>query len=253
MKKLLFAVAALCLMTSAGYCEDKAQPLQLTIQSDKQMYEVGEEVKLQATLKNNSDKEMIVFWNNANPSQLTGGGGTTLNTPSSSSADALYIKPKGSVKKILNAGSAGISGPAFTFVFDNTWALRLKIFLKPNQEKFEGSLTSNTITITVKEKERGAIPRVVTTRNVALDKELIESWERQKDFFMESNFEIIGWERAQKMLAKEKLAGGKQYHTGWLTIYSTDGNKYLTKQPKIDALWEFAKRRGLKLEGFATE
>ena len=43
MKKLLFAIAALFLVASVGYCEEKAQPLTLTIQSDKQVYEVGEE------------------------------------------------------------------------------------------------------------------------------------------------------------------------------------------------------------------
>jgi hypothetical protein len=49
------------------------------------------------------------------------------------------------------------------------------------------------------------------------------SWGPQREFFTKGDFEIVSWEAAQKVLLKEKLKGGKEYHTGWFTIYSVDG------------------------------
>jgi hypothetical protein len=94
---------------------------------------------------------------------------------------------------------------------------------------------------------------VLTTQSQNIKNDIIKSWGRQKDFFVKENFKIIEWEHAKQVLKKRKIKGGKQYHTGWLTIYTKSQEKYLTKQPQIDALWEFEKENNLKLEGFATE
>jgi len=93
----------------------------------------------------------------------------------------------------------------------------------------------------------------VTTQSENLDAGLVVSWGRQKDFFVREDFEIIEWEEAKNKLLEGKYRGGKQYHTGWLTIYSLDDSKYLTKQPKLDALWEFMEANGLSTAGFGTE
>jgi hypothetical protein len=61
MKKALITLCcALLLLSSisAGYCED--QPLQLTIKSDKQIYELGKQISIEVTLENVSKKEIIV-------------------------------------------------------------------------------------------------------------------------------------------------------------------------------------------------
>jgi hypothetical protein len=94
---------------------------------------------------------------------------------------------------------------------------------------------------------------IITTQGADLDEEIVESWGRQKEFFYKTNFEIIDWDEAKNILLQEKIRGGKQYHTGWLTIYTTDDRKYLVKQPKMDALWEFMEAKGIKLQGFGTE
>ncbi|MEW6686124.1 MAG: hypothetical protein AB1393_07965 [Candidatus Edwardsbacteria bacterium] len=94
---------------------------------------------------------------------------------------------------------------------------------------------------------------IITTQSSNLDKNILESWRRQKEFFIKNSFEIIDWDETKNILLREKIKGGKQYHTGWLTIYTTDGSKYLVKQPKMDALWEFMEAKGIKLEGFGTE
>ena len=94
---------------------------------------------------------------------------------------------------------------------------------------------------------------VMTTQSKKLDKEIIASWGRQKDYFIRDNLIIINWEKTKNILLNEKIRGGKQYHTGWLTIIMTDGRKYLVKQPEMDALWAFMKEKGIKPKGFGTE
>ena len=94
---------------------------------------------------------------------------------------------------------------------------------------------------------------ILTTQSSNLDENIIESWGQQKKYFNENNFEIIDWDKAKNILLQEKIRGGKQYHTGWLTIYTMDNRKYLVKQPKMDALWEFMEAKGIKPQGFGTE
>jgi hypothetical protein len=55
------------------------------------------------------------------------------------------------------------------------------------------------------------------------------------------------------MLRTRDCRSGKQYHTGWLTIYTSDGSKFLTKQPSLDSFFRFMSDSGLSTEGFATE
>lgn len=59
MKKILLSIAILLLLTSIGYCQE--EPLQLTIKSDKEAYEVGEEIKIQLDFQNNSPEKVIIF------------------------------------------------------------------------------------------------------------------------------------------------------------------------------------------------
>ena len=60
MKKILFGIAALCLAATVGYCQEKTSPLQLTIKSDKQVYEVGEEISLTGYFKSSSSGEIYI-------------------------------------------------------------------------------------------------------------------------------------------------------------------------------------------------
>ena len=92
-----------------------------------------------------------------------------------------------------------------------------------------------------------------TTNTPELPVELITSWGNQKDFFIKNDFEILKWDAAKSELLKEDYRGGKQYHTGWLTIYMNDGRKYLTKQPEIDVFFEFMSESKLSTKGFGTE
>jgi hypothetical protein len=93
-----------------------------------------------------------------------------------------------------------------------------------------------------------------TTSTNAIPAEISSSWGRQEEFFRNGNFTILEWKQAESLLRKKTYTGGKQYHTGWLTIYTSDGKKnYLTKQPKIDFVFEFMKKSNLNSEGFATE
>ena len=95
--------------------------------------------------------------------------------------------------------------------------------------------------------------KMMTTRDGNLDAAMVASWGRQKEFFIKSGLEVIGWAVAEDVLLHKKIRGGKQYHTGWLTIYTEDGGKYLVKQPEMDSLWKFMEAKGIELRGFGTE
>ena len=86
-----------------------------------------------------------------------------------------------------------------------------------------------------------------------IDENTYESWGQQKEFFISKGFKKLVWEEAKKMLLNGNIVGGKQYHTGWLTLYAVNGDSYLTLQPRIDAVFEYAKQQNLQLKGFATE
>jgi len=101
------------------------------------------------------------------------------------------------------------------------------------------------------EQEKPGLP--LTTQSKHLDRAMTDSWGAQKGFFIMQNLTIIDWEQAKAILKKEKIRGGKQYHTGWLTIYTINGSHYLTKQPNIDLLFDFLKENKLNAEGFGTE
>ena len=68
MKKILFGIAVLCLVTSVGYCQEKEQPLAdktaplvLTLKSDKQVYEAGEPINLELSVHNNSKETIQIY------------------------------------------------------------------------------------------------------------------------------------------------------------------------------------------------
>jgi hypothetical protein len=87
------------------------------------------------------------------------------------------------------------------------------------------------------------------TQDLAKTDATAVSWGPQFDFFMERNFEILSWEDAKQVLERDDLKGGKQYHTGWLTIFLDDERAFLTKPPDINFIFEFAKKH----DGFAVE
>lgn len=60
MKKMLLGIAILLLITSVGCKQKPEQSLQLTIKSDKEVYELGEDVTLPLTIKNISSKQVNV-------------------------------------------------------------------------------------------------------------------------------------------------------------------------------------------------
>ena len=95
--------------------------------------------------------------------------------------------------------------------------------------------------------------RILTTQSKELNQDIIDSWGNQKKYFIKQNFILIEWEEAKSLLRKGNISGGKQYHTGWLTIFTKDDKSYLTTQPKLDEVWNFIKENSLKIDGFCTE
>jgi hypothetical protein len=101
------------------------------------------------------------------------------------------------------------------------------------------------------EQVKPALP--LTTQSNNLDRAMTDSWGTEKAFFIMKNLSIIDWAEAKTILKEQQIRGGKQYHTGWVTIYTINGSHYLTKQPEMDLLFDFLKENKLSAEGFGTE
>jgi hypothetical protein len=101
--------------------------------------------------------------------------------------------------------------------------------------------------------DRSPAPTGITSLDPDLISEIVESWGPQKNFFMSREFVILEWEPAKTLLLRKTYRGGKQYHIGWLTIYTNDGKSYLTRPPQLDDFFKFMKSARLPTEGFAPE
>jgi len=158
MKIFWISLVVLILSLSLATAESlKPEPLQLTIKSDKQAYKVGEKIKLEITIKNNSDKETIIFWNSKEPevySEEIGVYNVAMYVMSQN--EPVYIKPKGNAAKILSVTFDKRFRPLcgevrLVFLYSNI-AMPIDFITKPDQEIFAGTLIFNTIIIEVTEQ-----------------------------------------------------------------------------------------------------
>lgn len=60
-KRIFLALMMLFLFISSGYCKDVNQPLKLTIEADKLVYSVGEEIDIEATVTNISEENLKIY------------------------------------------------------------------------------------------------------------------------------------------------------------------------------------------------
>ena len=168
MHKILLAITVLIFSASSGYCHEpkaflptvkSSLPLKLTIKSNKPEYKSGEVISLEATIKNVSEKEMIVFWSDERVAGDSGGGGTSLIlTPGRLKSYAIYLKPKETIRKSLDFEDIAnpiLIGQAYT-LFYSSQGMVLDFKHRADQEIFMGDLTSNTVTIKVKDKGNAA-------------------------------------------------------------------------------------------------
>ena len=190
MKKIILIILLLALPLVC-FAQDvvKTQPLALTIKSDKQVYGVGEEMKIVVTLRNNSNKEMIVYWPKGEPAIASKETNVfTVIVDASKAAELIYIKPTGTFEKnihmtLKNNLIAGQCSITLEYVapmeFDH-------IFNIEKQEIWSYPLTSNTIQIEVVGKEEDKITKeeaisiaqkVVIGKKIDLDKYYIKSIE----------------------------------------------------------------------------
>ena len=93
----------------------------------------------------------------------------------------------------------------------------------------------------------------VRAREMADDDPRTRSWGRQRQFFRDRNLTVVAWQEAQELLLLSDLRGGKEYLTGWLTIYTKSDDGYLTKPPSGVAFRRFAVQNAVPTEGFAPE
>ena len=60
MKQIILSIICLFLILPFGYCQDLKQPPTISIKSDKQVYEIGEEIKVEVKIKNISQDKILI-------------------------------------------------------------------------------------------------------------------------------------------------------------------------------------------------
>jgi hypothetical protein len=101
--------------------------------------------------------------------------------------------------------------------------------------------------------DQSARPAAVTSSDPTLSPTIVESWGPQKTFFRSREFTIVDWGAAKTLLRQKTYRGGKQYHSGWVSIYTRDGKSYLTHPPRLDDFFQFMQAAKLSTAGFAPE
>ena len=194
MRKILLGIISLLLIASVGYSEE--QPLQLTIKSDKEAYEVGDEIIISGYFKNNSvDKVYVIkddkpllwcrlivnnpdgieFWYDAYSNKEFGPAPPNAYTA---------IPPKQSIEYFTFKAIAGkLSGHEYNWHYETTIVpenvsypfvskgthkvkfLYISDFAPTIKEALKGKFTSNTIKIEIAEKRSGITEEkvIVTT------------------------------------------------------------------------------------------
>lgn len=156
MKKILLGIISLFLIMSVGYCQD--QPLQLTIKSDKEVYEVGEEIAVIITVTNIGNKPEEIFVQG--PAFYTYGYHLTVDGDSGELRVAFFaadpkpqttvLQPSQQHKVIVKCASTESKLSCYGFLFSS--------LLNPGKHTISAyyqkpSLTSNIITIEVLPKD----------------------------------------------------------------------------------------------------
>ena len=156
-KKLFLGIIYLFLTVSSAYCEQSGQPLQLTIKTDKVVYHVGEKIKLTATLTNNSDKELIIFWSKDDAIQITDKFSVQhaiFPEPSLKGYENFYIKPKSSIsKEVLVVNTLKPGDLKYRLKLEYNYPnIILDFKTTANQKIWTDTIVSNTVSFQVAER-----------------------------------------------------------------------------------------------------
>jgi len=154
MKKIFFLFLFSLLLNRIGYCQ--VEPVELSIKLDKEIYEAGDKIILEATFKNTSKKDIIVYWNHNIPSvQRTiseGKGSIVVSTSESLFPELIkiYLGYKESAKKTIKIPTVswqpGVYQLKLQYIPPN---IDLNLTVSPDQEILVQSVDSNTVTIKV--------------------------------------------------------------------------------------------------------
>ncbi len=137
-----------------GYCQ--VEPVELTIKPDKEAYGVGDKIILEATFKNNSEKDIIIYWSRGMPNvqrTVSQGSGSVIVYTSESlfpEVKKIYMGYKESVTKTIKIPT--VSWPPLLYQLKLQYIppnIDLNLIISPNQEILVHPVNSNTVTIKV--------------------------------------------------------------------------------------------------------
>lgn len=175
------------------------QPLTLTIKSDKQVYQAGENIRLSVLLENRTAKEMIVYWNNDTPVlEADKIGIVVANMPVTRIKDfeILRIKPREAVQRDVLIKSDTLSGDIKLALQYNPMELKIAQKISSDQEVFKGVLVSDLIVLRIEQR----MPDV-------LDVECMRVLSLGAGFMKSSNLPIGDY----KLIKVENMVTGDSY------------------------------------------
>jgi hypothetical protein len=174
-------------MTTAAFCQEQPLPLTLAITTEHCAYKAGEDIRLTATLTNNLDKEMVLFWSQDKAVLIS----DKFNVVSATFPERiatkyknLYIKPKESVQEIVLVRNDLAQAWVYTLslLYASPKDIGLDFKTTGAQEIFSGTLISNMILVTLKD---GAASSAVTDRAMGIAAEYLAKQTYQDQFLLE--------------------------------------------------------------------
>jgi hypothetical protein len=190
MRAILLGILISGLTASVGFSQESSQPLQLKIKSDKQVYEEGEEVVINLMIKNITNNEFILetnFWKgNLSKGKFLAGEIKYLacgyNMGGKTPAQVIMIDSVGADMHFCNIAQKAPMPKMESITIQPRGSFETiipyckgyqKLELKPGiysikvQHDFnESTITSNTITIEVEEKEPTTKKNIITLGNL---------------------------------------------------------------------------------------
>jgi len=157
LKKLIFGI---CLFTLGTQLALSSSPgLEVVIRTEKAEYKRGDRISLEATLKNKTEKNLILFWSLGIPSVTKTGRAeenkpvpVTISTSPSLSPEVkrIYIKRREEAKKTVSFSTAGWEAGTYQLTLEYTSPnVDLKTKLSPDDDIFTETAVSNTVGINI--------------------------------------------------------------------------------------------------------
>lgn len=157
--KALLAIILSFFILPGGYCQEQKEPVEMSIKSDKEVYEAGEKIILELKFKNTSEKDLIIYWSRGIPDTKRNAEGdkgfVTVYTSLSlfPEVQKIYLGYKDSVTKIIRVSTANWQPLDYQLNLEYIPPnIDLNLKTSSSQKIVDRAVKSNAITVKVAQK-----------------------------------------------------------------------------------------------------